>query len=187
VTTSIDRLASLMPPPTEPTYPGSRAEWESLQKKLGLQFPEDYYSLLNAYGSGRFLAGEFKVANPFDPGDSAFADVELRTLRDRRDNAASEVPYPLFPEPGGLYPFGIDGNGNTFLWLTQGKSETWPIACFNSEDYSELVKHRLPEFLILLATNRLRINRRKFWGSDFSGDQLEFIPRPPRRKRTSRV
>jgi hypothetical protein len=174
---TIDRLKLLMPPPPEPLYPGSRKEWSAFQKKIRLRFPEDYFTLVNAYGSGRFLAGEFKVANPFDPDDERFADRELRTLRENKANAPYAVPYPLYPESGGLYPFGIDGNGNTFLWLTEGGPDEWAIACFNSEDYSEVVKLALIEFLVLLATNQLKINRRKFWGSDVSEELLEFRPR----------
>lgn len=173
----IDKLKLLMPPPAEPVYPGSPQEWRAFQNKIGLRFPEDYFILVNAYGSGRFLAGEFKVANPFDPDDEDFANLELIRLRETKKEAPGEVPYPLFPESGGLYPFGIDGNGNTFLWLTNGVTDKWAIACFNSEDYSEVVDHTLIDFLVLLATNELEINRRRFWGADFPEDQLEFIPR----------
>jgi len=167
-----------MPPPAEAVYRGSKKEWGAIEEKIGLRFPEDYFTLINTYGSGRFLAGEFKVANPFDPDDERFADLELTRLRETKAAVPDEVPYPLFPETGGLYPFGIDGNGNTFLWITDGGSDDWAIACFNSEDYSEVVDHPFIDFLVLLASNQLNINRRKFWGSDFPGDQLQFIPRP---------
>lgn len=174
----MDRLKLLMPPPAEPVRPGCQAEWQAFQRKVGLRFPSDYFALLNTYGSGRFLAGEFKVANPFDSEDERFAETELTRLRETKAAVPNEVPYSLFPEPGGLYPFGIDGNGNTFLWLTDGRPDGWPVACFNSEDYSEIVNHPLIDFLVLLASNQLDINRRKFWGSDFSEEHLQFMPRP---------
>lgn len=182
---TLDALKALMPPPSEPVYPGSKEEWEAVQKKVGFRLPSDFFALLNTYGSGRFLAGEFKVANPFDPDDKNFANKEIATMRERKEHAPDAVPYPIIPEKGGLYPFGIDGNGNTFLWLTSGNPDDWKIACFNSEDYSETVKHSLTELLLLLASNKLKINRKKFWGSDFTQDHLEFIPRrlSPKNKR----
>jgi len=185
---TIDNLKLLMAPPADPIYPGSQKEWSAFQKKIGLRFPRDYFTLVNTYGSGRFLAGEFKVANPFDPNDEGFAEFELKRLRETKASAPNEVPYPLFPESGGPYPFGTDGNGNTFLWITDSGSDKWAIACFNSEDYSETVNHSLIEFLVLLASNLLEINRKKFWGSDFPKDQLEFMPRrlPGRRPRKPR-
>lgn len=180
---NIESLKQLIPHPAEPTFPGSQKEWIAFEKKTGLRFPEEYYTLLNIYGSGRFLGGEFKVANPFDPDDENFAEHELRRLRETKVDHPDEVPYPLFPEAGGLYPFGIDGNGNTFLWITNSSSDKWTIVCFNSEDYSETINCSLIEFLILLASNKLKINRRKFWGGDFLQDQLEFVPRKPKKPR----
>lgn len=174
---TIDRLTDVVPPPAEPVYSGSQQEWSAFQEKVGLTFPEEYCTISSTYGSGRFLGGELKVANPFDPDDEDFASFELTRLRETKDNYPDEVPYPLFPDLGGLYPFGIDGNGNTFLWKTDASPEKWPIVCFNSEDYSEEVNHSLIQFLILLISNQLDINRRKFWGSNFSDHDLEFVPR----------
>ncbi|HEV3385364.1 MAG TPA: SMI1/KNR4 family protein, partial [Gemmata sp.] len=78
----LDRLKQLMPPPAKPIYPGSKKEWSGFQKKIGLNFPTDYFSLVNTYGSGRFLGGELKIANPFDPDDERFAELELTRLRE---------------------------------------------------------------------------------------------------------
>jgi hypothetical protein len=185
---TIDDLKRLMPPPAEPLNRGSEKEWSAFQKRIGLQFPEDYFTVVYNYGSGRFLAGEFRVNNPFEPADAASVEREFRTLRENKDRSPVEFPFPVFPETGGLYPFGIDCNGNTFLWLTQGKPREWPVVCLNSEDYHEIVSLSLIEFLVRMATNQLNINRRKFWGNDVAEDQLEFRPmRPPaRRGRKSR-
>jgi hypothetical protein len=175
---TIDRLKLLMSPPAEPLYPGSKKDWTAFQKSIGLTFPTDYFTVAHTYGSGRFLAGELKIANPFDPDDEGFAAFELKTLRENKESSPDSIRFPLFPEKGGLYPFGIDGNGNTFAWITADKSSHWSIACFNpSQDYSEVVNVSLIDFLIEMASNQLNINRRKFWGNDVSKDMLEFCPR----------
>lgn len=178
-----DALKVLMPPPNEPLFPGSQKDWVEFQKRCGLQFPQDYFAISHIYGSGRFFAGEFKVANPFDPDDGQLVDRELARFRETRTRNPAEVPYPVFPEANGLYPFGIDGNGNTFLWITNENPNGWAIACFNSEDYSESVNLTLVDFLVLLASNKLPIRRSKFWGNDFSADHLEFVPRQLTRRR----
>ncbi len=180
---TIEDLKRIMPPPAEPLNRGSDKEWTAFQKKAGLQFPEDYFLVIHDYGSGGFLSGEFRVNNPFEAADAASVEREFKTLRENKANSPAEFPFPVFPESGGLYPFGIDGNGNTFLWLTQGKVEEWPIVCLNPENYHEVVKIPLVEFLVRMATNRLNINRQKFWGNDIAEDQLEFTPRRPPARR----
>lgn len=184
----IDNLKLLMPPPAEPLFAGSKKEWSAFQKKIGLKLPSDYFSVVNTYGSGHFLAGEFRVANPFDPDDEDFADLELATLSENKELSPKAIPYPLYPNAGGLYPFGIDGNGNTFVWVTAGDPDEWAIACFNpSQDYCEVVHLSLITFLVQLSTSKLKINRKKFWGNEASKEMLEFIPRQVRthRKRKS--
>ncbi len=161
----------MMPPPAEPLNRGSENEWNEFQQNVGLWFPRDYFVVIYTYGSGSFLAGELRVNNPLEPADAASVEREFKTLRE------SKQIFPVFPESGGLYPFAIDGNGNTFLWLTQGPPEEWSIVCLNSKDHHEVVKLSLVEFLIRMATNRLAIDHQKFWGCEFAKNQLEFIPR----------
>lgn len=175
---TIDDLKQLMPPPEAPLFPGSNKDWNAFRKKVGLKFPNDYFTVVHTYGSGRFLGGEFKVANPFDPDDGDFADFELTRLRDIKQAGYVPIPYPLFPEPGGLYPIGFDGNGNTYLWITNPDSDEWPIACFNSsEDYHEVVNYSLIEFLVRMATNQLEIKTERYWSGNIESDQLTFQPR----------
>jgi len=174
-----------MPPPAEPIYPGSRKEWSAFQKKVGLRFPEEYFTLANTYGSGRFLSGEVKIANPFDPDNQSFADRELKTLRETKEIAPAEVPYALFPEAGGLYPFGINGNGHTFLWLTEGGPDEWPILWYTPANYSKVVHHSLSEVLVLMASNKLKISYRHVGTFEPSGE-AEFVPRQLRRKPKSK-
>lgn len=176
---TIDDLKRIMSPPAEPLNRGSEKEWGAFQKRVGLRFPEDYFVVIFAYGSGGFLSGEFRVNNPFEAADAASVEREFKTLRENRQNSPSKFPFPVFPEQGGLYPFGIDGNGNTFSWLTRGEADEWPIVCLNPENYHEVINVSLVEFLVRMATNRLNINCQKFWGNDVAEDQLEFTRRRP--------
>jgi hypothetical protein len=37
------------------------------------------------------------------------------------------VPYPVFPEKGGILPWGRDENGNDYSWLTEGLPDLWKV------------------------------------------------------------
>ncbi len=178
---TLSKLHLIMPPPTEPVFPGTENDWIVFQNRIGLTFPVEYFAVVNTYGSGHFLDGEVKIANPFDPDYDRWVELELRTLRDRQSN----FPFPIFPESGGLYPFGLDGNGNSFVWKTDGPANTWPIVCLNGEDHWEAVKYTLSDFLVRMASNSVEVDRRKFWGL-FSGE-VRFEPRKlPNRKGKSK-
>lgn len=44
------------------------------------------------------------------------------------------VPYPVFPEPGGLLPFGSFGDVDVLNWLTVGEPEAWPFVYYDREE-----------------------------------------------------
>ena len=95
-----------MPPPAQPLNRGSEKEWSAFENNIGLRFPEDDFTVVYTYGSGRFLAGEFRY-NPFEPADAASVECEFKTLCKNKKRSPVEFPFPVFPESGGLYPFGI--------------------------------------------------------------------------------
>lgn len=51
MTTALERLASLVEPPTTPPPP---ADWNRAERQLGNQLPEDFKELLDTYGNGQF-------------------------------------------------------------------------------------------------------------------------------------
>ena len=178
---TLSSLMNLIPPPAEPVYTGTRAEWDAIQDNMKIVFPKEYYEVCYVYGSGHF-SGEFLIANLFDPEARDYGFAELTRFDEARERDPHEVPYPLYPEAGGIFPFGMDGNGNTFAWLTKGRPNQWPIVCFNSEDYSEITRHSLTEFIALLIANSLEINRSKFWGPG-SKYSMIFVPKQIARKK----
>jgi hypothetical protein len=42
-----------------------------------------------------------------------------------------ELPYPCWPEPGGLLPFGATDNGDYLLWLTRGSPAAWRVVVWD--------------------------------------------------------
>lgn len=130
--TELEKLFKIAPPPKVRLGAGSPQQWEDLEQKFDLKFPNDFKEFVAAYGAGRFV-DFFGVANPFytSDGDISFQEfVHLRT----RDMAAAKDSYPetaislpVYPQKGGLFPWGYTDNGETICWLTQGNASAWPI------------------------------------------------------------
>jgi hypothetical protein len=123
---SARRLAELIavaPPPRDPV--ASWGDWGSLERRLGLELPEDFKALIETYGSGSF--SDFLVPiNPFRGTGLEWADRNiLRFDREIRAEFPREMPYPIHPEPGGILPWATTDNGDVLYWLTAG--DTWPI------------------------------------------------------------
>lgn len=51
---SVDRLASITPPPAVPADPPTPADWHRAEQTVGVAFPDDLKQLLSLYGTGEF-------------------------------------------------------------------------------------------------------------------------------------
>ncbi len=128
---SIERLTTLIRPPDSPSEVGSPEGWAAAEQELGVELPHDYREFVLTYGSGLF-AGLYVVYNPLaaSPLIRLKSQVEKVCATERqlrlfpRPNA---VRYPIFPEEGGLFPWGRDENGNYYHWLTEGAPAEWVV------------------------------------------------------------
>ncbi|MFB9835325.1 hypothetical protein [Actinoallomurus acaciae] len=117
-------------------------DWPTLERISGLVFPQDYKELAARYGMLEVDA--FLAVNHL--GMPAEVSAMLRqcqeTLEGLRilvedlgfiyveDDFGREVeaePYPFYPDPGGLFPWGATQNGDTLLWLTDLDPNRWTI------------------------------------------------------------
>src|SRR5262245_39190825 len=111
---SLDHLIRVVRPPAQPAEVGS--SWGDVENMAGTRQPKDYKDLVTAFGTGCF--DEFLwVFNPFSQNRhlNFFEQLgaRLRSLRELQAKWGSEeVSYPLFPEPGGLLPWGASDNGD---------------------------------------------------------------------------
>ena len=96
----------------------------------GGQLPTDYHEFVDAYGSGLF-ANFYRVNNPFSadeylalvPASNSWAQM----LREEKENDEDAVPFPIFPEAGGVLHWANDENGNTYYWQTVGLPDKWTV------------------------------------------------------------
>lgn len=173
---TVSELQKIVAPPEDPVHSGDLKRWQAIEEAIGIEFPKDYFAIAVKYGSGEFLSGTLEIANPFDPAYETWIEYELKKLRRSQEDSPEDMPYAVFPEADGLFPFGRDDNGNRFLWQMSGEPDNWPIVCRSSEYHWATVKESLSEFLCLLITNKLKIKQTDFWGSPFAKDDWLFEP-----------
>jgi hypothetical protein len=128
---SIRELHKLVPPPEKPFEVETITLWRKAEAMIGLKLPRDYRDFVFSYGSGLF-AGFYRVYNPFAASEwtSLISQVQMVCKNDRSSQQSfpDRFPYPYYPEPGGLLPWGNDENGNDYFWLTKGPPTKWQVA-----------------------------------------------------------
>jgi len=125
---TLDDLQRIMPPPAHRYNAGTPDQWPSVETQLGFPLPQDYKDFINHYGMGQ-IADFMIIFSPWCPNSVlnliASGDEFLTAFRLARER--NLCPYPLFPEPDGLFPWGIDDQGHRLFWHQVGHPDKWPI------------------------------------------------------------
>ena len=163
---TLEELQKLMPAPSTPIE--SAGDWSHVEYEVGTRLPNDYKAFIGLYGSG--VIGELPVwvFNPFaaDPphrlkqqGEGIFG--AYRTLR----AGGYHLPYPLFPDPGGLLPWGSTGNGDYLQWLTVGEPDQWTVIVWDcaETEFRAFPRHSLTSFLVAAVSGRVEVFPRVFF------------------------
>ena len=124
--------------------PSERAEpidWDDVHRTLGLEFPEPYRELMDAYPS--LCIDEYLLLlHPLRPAVRGLVEnwdfyLQKQALfgGPRRieefDPATGETRetdrrYPCYPEPGGLFPWG-ETDYQVLCWLTDPDPDKWTV------------------------------------------------------------
>jgi hypothetical protein len=122
-------LRTFLAPPVRPTEAPSSRDLAQCEAILG-RLPEDYKDYLRTYGTG-CVADFIWIMNPSASNPNlnllTHGERRLAAYREIRGDEGAEFPYRLFPEPGGLLPFGLTDNGDTLFWRTLGSPEDWTV------------------------------------------------------------
>ena len=130
--------------------------WEPIEAELGTALPQDYKDFVRLYGAGYFM--EFlgvSVPRSKNPNTRFESEVGLicGTFADWDDE---ELPYPMWPDPGGLIPFGGTDNGDYLFWLPQGAPDDWGVVVWDrGMQQFEALNCGLTDFLAGLATGKV--------------------------------
>jgi hypothetical protein len=127
---SLKILEQVVCPPS--ISPKKEVDWDKVELEIGIQLPPDYKQLISVYGHGAF-DNFLWVYQPVS--EDAFMDLVVQSkrridiLRDiKGEFGKKDVPYGLFPEPGGLLPWGVTDNGNICYWQTiTGGPTKWTV------------------------------------------------------------
>ncbi|MEV6238970.1 SMI1/KNR4 family protein [Lentzea sp. NPDC051838] len=133
--------------------------WQEAERRLGFVFPEDYKRLMTVFGTGLFddfvaLVSPAEDEVAFDEFERDFAEaLELAGERVARGT----LPHRLFPQPGGLIPWGGAGDGVTLFWRTDsGGPDDWTVV-YCDDDFSRWEEYQgdTSAFLLDLLAGRI--------------------------------
>ena len=138
MTDYMKRLSEMVPPPAEPFEVGNLENFAKVEAELGLALPADYKQVILTYGSGQWQ-GFWYILNPFTKNEFLNLIIQSKNRRPMNWNMLDSerelresykgiyrYPHAIYPEPGGIMPWGITDNGGRFFWLTKGVQEKWP-------------------------------------------------------------
>jgi hypothetical protein len=141
-------------------------DWVQAEEELGVAVPSDFREL-----ASRFPDGTFQGYLYFQPGTPNLVDLRDRLLGELRrcrseenleDTAPSRdpdpsYPYPLWPEPEGIFPWAMGSGGEIFFWLRNSPDPgSWPVVWCHGEDREwERFDGITSEFLIALVTGQI--------------------------------
>lgn len=116
--------------------------------------------------------------NPFS--DNTFTNLSDQIKEQmesyREITKSSPVPYPLYPEPGGLVPWGTTSNGDVLFWLTASQPDRWPVVINECRtDNYELYEEDMTGFLAKLLG---RESVSSIFPDDFPGEAPFFVQLP---------
>jgi len=154
---SVDRLLELAGACSAP----NRVDWLLAQRTVGSVLPGDYKQLVELTGPvyvGQFLT--VFVPGVANPNVDLIVQVgqHLGALQVIKANWGSrECPYPLWFEPGGLFPWGCSDNGDSLFWLTHGHPDQWTVVIGQGRGpkYEEYPLSTC-EFLVEFVSGRLK-------------------------------
>ena len=119
---TIANLMKVVPPPAEPFW-AYKGPWAAIEGELGTALPQDYKDYVAVYGSGDFMR-HLTVFLPksWSANLRLGAQVKLFPWKfyDVSKDVVGNLPYPLWPEPGGLMVFGGTSGGDHLFWLMRG-------------------------------------------------------------------
>jgi len=150
---TIEALIAVVPPPAGPQ--GAFAgPWEPVEAHLGTKLPEDYKQLARLYGRGTFME-LLSVNLPGDRDRRGSLEGELR-MAGAMVNYGVPVPYPVWPEPGGLLNIGLTAFNDRLFWLTRGDPAEWRVVVWDRAfQRLETFDCDLTGFLAGLATGEI--------------------------------
>ncbi len=131
---SLHGLLNVIPQPLQPMEVVDTRDWEIYELTTGICLPDDYKAFLSVYGTG-IIGGIITPYNPFcrrtlwkpsytccDWIQEALAIQELK-----QEFGEAVFPYAVYPQEGGVLPWGSTDDGDRLFWLTSTNPNEWTV------------------------------------------------------------
>ena len=153
---ALDELRIALPPPNRPFF--AAGDWLAVETSLGTALPSDYKAFINTYGEGG-INDCLVIQSPFrwiaDGRDVRQTWTNWASIYHDFAGYGANIPYPIFPAPGGVLPFGSDGDVNWLSWRTVGEPDAWPFVYYDrSKGCIEVPGLSATGFVLELVTQR---------------------------------
>ncbi|MBN8781338.1 SMI1/KNR4 family protein [Thiobacillus sp.] len=126
---SIEKLEKILEPPIAPVDSPVADGWSDAERKLG-KLPDDYKRFIELYGTGS-IDGFVWIFNPFTSNKNLNLldqiQIKISALSDLSETFGEALPFPLFPKPNGLLPFGVTDNGDVLFWQVANNPDDWKV------------------------------------------------------------
>jgi hypothetical protein len=131
---TLDMLLDVMNPPIYPVEAVDQTQWDIFELITGITLPNDYKNYLGVFGTG-IIGGVILPYNPFcirpllqiHYTGRIWMQEALAIQALKWQFGPHVFPYPVYPEPDGLLPWGQTENGDRLFWRTHGSPNNWHI------------------------------------------------------------
>jgi hypothetical protein len=144
---------------------------------MGTLLPGEYVEFVSRYGTGG-IDSFLWIFSPIAENEGLNEIVQSRTIletwRSLPVGVHREMGLALFPDAGGILPFGCSDNGDLLFWRTKGEPDKWDILLISPRD-GELQECGRSFFAFLdgVLSGLVRIS---FFPSDFPSAAPSFEP-----------
>jgi SMI1-KNR4 cell-wall len=186
----LDDLKKVLPVPRLLPPEHDEEAWRSVETRIGGCLPTDYKDFMTVYGTG-CIDGFLWVFNPFSTNTHLnLVDQSGRifdSLRIRRDEFGQQLPFAVFPEETGVFPWGVTDNGDTLFWRYHNGVFEHPVVIIEARgpDWVE-INLSTTEFIFKVLTQNIIV---QIFPDDFPLDKHVFLPEDWRegRKETEKM
>lgn len=172
----MDKLNYILTPPEKPNNIGNEARWKDFFSVLGTELPPDYIKFIQTYGTGG-VDNFLWILTPFVNDENVNFTVRQKEISDAYIQSKTSFPqyykHNIYPQIGGLLPWGYTDNGDELYWLTTGKPDEWKVVVYESRSHINYTYSlRMVDFLFGLITKELVCEA---FPDDFPSDEPQFI------------
>lgn len=138
---------------------GNEELWSKFEEEVGIIFPNDYKKLIGRYGTGG-IGNFIWFLTPFSADRNVNYIERMNIMLEAYQISKSKLPeyfiHNVYPDKGGLLPWGYTENGDELYWKTDESLDNWEIIIYESAspDYC-CYKMSLTEFLYKIITGKL--------------------------------